>query len=83
MQRRFLEAVNRSDVRVIELSQHLGLALEASEALRVVGHLGRQHLDGDAAFQPGVPRPVHLAHAALTEQFKDLVVTEGFADHGR
>ncbi len=25
---------------------------------------------------------IHLTHAALTERFKDLVVTEGCADHG-
>ena len=28
----------------------------------------------------GVPRSIHLSHAALTERFKDLVMTEGLAD---
>ncbi len=29
----------------------------------------------------GVLTEVHLAHAALTERFQDLVMTEGFPDH--
>ena len=33
-----------------------------------------------SGFVQPVPRPIHLAHAALTERFKDFVMTEGFAD---
>ena len=33
--------------------------------------------------QAGVFTEVHLTHAALTERFKDLVMTEGLADHRR
>jgi hypothetical protein len=39
-------------------------------------HLGRQHLDRDLAPEPGVGRPVHLAHAPDAERADDLVRAE-------
>ena len=35
-----------------------------------------------SGFVQPVPRPIHLAHTALTERFKDLVMTECFANQG-
>ena len=57
-------------------------ALEPGEAVRISGEVLRQHLDGDITVELRIPRPVHLTHAALTERFKDFVMTEGFADQG-
>jgi hypothetical protein len=46
---RALEAVDMGDVRVIERRQHTRLALEARQAIGVIGHLGREHVDRDIA----------------------------------
>ena len=61
---RFLEAVDRRDVRVVQGGQELGLAAEAREVLRVLQEHLREELEGDLAAQAGVPRAVDLAHAA-------------------
>jgi hypothetical protein len=45
----------------------------------------RQHLDRYCPFEPGVPRPVHLAHAARADRRDDLVRSEarsGNQGHG-
>lgn len=46
---------------MVERGQHLRLALEAGEALRIVGEGLRQDLDGDLALQPRVAGAVDLA----------------------
>jgi len=74
------DVVNDGDVGMIEGGGGAGFLLETSQPLGVGGVLLRQHLDGDITIQLRIPRPIHLSHAALTERFEDLVMTEGFAD---
>jgi hypothetical protein len=59
--------VDGGHVRVVEQRERLCLALEAPQALLVVGELLRQHLDGHLALEPRVAGAVDLAHAAGAE----------------
>ena len=54
--------VERRDVGMIERREHLCLALEARDALRVRGHGVRQDFDGDAAPELRIARAVDFAH---------------------
>ena len=63
-----LDAIERGDVGVIERREHLGLALEASQPIAIVGQGGRQHLDRHVAAEPLVVRAVHFTHAADAKQ---------------
>jgi len=51
-------------------------ALEALLLQRVRGDRGRQDLDGDLTFQPGIGRPKHLSHTALANRRGDFVRAE-------
>ena len=55
----------------------LRLPLEPPQAIRSsADERRRQHLDRDVAFEPGIARPVDLAHAARAERREDLVGTD-------
>ena len=74
--------VDGDDVRVVQAGRGLGLALEAL-AQRVVGaELGGDRLDRHEAVQDRVVGLVDLAHRALTDLFKDLVLPD-LLEHGR
>jgi hypothetical protein len=77
----FLQAIDGGDVGVIELSQHLRLALEARQPLVVLREGGRQKLQSHLPVQACVARAVHLPHAPRPELFHDLVVRQRPADH--
>ena len=64
---------------MVELGEELRLALEAREALPVLGEGRGQDLDRDVALELGVGRAVDLAHAALAELGGDLVGAEAGA----
>ena len=72
----FFQAVQRGDVRMIELGKERGFTLETIEALLVLGELLRQHFDGDVTAELRVPRSVNLSHSALTNGLDDFVVAE-------
>ncbi len=72
----FVDGMDRDDVRVVEGGDGAGLALETGEALRVVGEVRGQHLEGDLAPELRVDGAIDLAHAARAERGDDLVVTE-------
>ena len=57
-----------------------GLLLEPGTEVRVYGDVRRQHLDGDAAFEPRVARLVYLPHAARTEEADELIRSEASAE---
>ena len=78
-----LEPVDRGDVRVVEGGEEVGLALEAPQALFVLRHLGRQHLDRDVPVEVRVGGAVDLAHPPGPESRGDLVVRQGLSDQGR
>ena len=50
-----------------------GLARETSPDFLLEGQLGRENLDGDAAFQPFVTRAIDDAHAAAPDFALDRV----------
>jgi hypothetical protein len=67
------EAVHMRDVRMVERREQLRLAFEADQPVLVGRQGGRQHLDRDAATEPGVGRPIDLSHAAFAELGGNLV----------
>jgi len=77
------EPVNAADVRVIQRSEHLGLMLEAGEAIGIGGEIGGQDLDGDLPVEFGIGREIHHAHAAPAEFTQDLEWTNGGWVHER
>src|SRR6185295_19921375 len=70
------DVVDRHAVRMIELPRRARLALEAAEAVLVLGERLGQDLDRDVPLQPGVPGAVDLAHPARAEERLDLVWPE-------
>ena len=83
---RLLDRIDRHDVRVVESGDGACLALEAREPLGIAGHVGREHLEGDVAREPGVASPIDLAHAASAERGRDLIRTQSRSRcqrHGR
>ena len=60
---RFLQAVDGADVGVVERGQHLGLALESRQPVRVRGHRRGQDLEGDLALQLAVAGAVNFSHS--------------------
>ena len=52
---------------MVQGREHFRFALKPCKPIVVSGERGRQDLDGDLAFQLGVGRAKHLAHAAFAE----------------
>mgnify|MGYP000293648354 CR=1 FL=1 len=84
-----LEAVDTGDVRVRQSGEDAGLALEALQALGVLGEALGQHLQGDVAAELGVLGPPDLAHPPPADDLEQpqrvgdlLVVPLVSADHG-
>ena len=63
----FADGVDRDDMGVGQPGGGLGLAGKALADVLLEGELGRQHLDGDAALEPLVPRPVDHPHPATPD----------------
>ena len=77
--------VEREHTRVVERGHGARLALEATASAGIARHVGGQDLEGDVASEPGVTRPVDLAHAARAEGAPHLVrpqATSGLEGHG-
>ena len=58
---------------MIECREHLGLAVEPSDALGIGGHRFWKHLDGNVAVELRVRRPIDHTHATGTDLVSDLV----------
>ena len=72
----FLDAVNRRDARMVQRGEHLCLALEAGQPIRVPRERERQHLERDVPVETRVAGTVDLAHATRPQRRDDLVGTE-------
>ena len=72
----FVEAVDRTDVRMIERSEDLRFALEAGKALWIVREGVRQNLQRHLATEFGVFRAIDLAHTAFADRRGDVVDAE-------
>ncbi len=77
------DVVERADVRMVELRDRAGFAVEPLAELRISGEGFGQDLDGDDAIEARVAGLVDLAHAAGAEGGEDLVRAEARArrDH--
>ena len=73
---RLLEPVDRADPRMVERGEDLRLAAEPGQALRLVGDLGREHLERDVAPELQVAGAEHLSHPARADRLEDLVVPD-------
>jgi len=60
----FFNRVESYDIGVIPGSDGAGLALEAGEAVRVAGHVGRQDLERDFTAELGVGGAIHVSRTA-------------------
>jgi len=77
------EPVDLRDVRVVELGQQLGLALETGQALGVRGEGRGKELECHVAPELRVARAIHFAHSASTELGGHSIMSERGADHSR
>jgi hypothetical protein len=73
------DVVEGADVRVGQLRDRAGLAIEALAELRVGGERGGKHLDRDRAIEARVACFVDFAHPARAKGGKDLVRAEARA----
>src|SRR5262245_33125375 len=62
----FLEIVDRSDIRMVERCENLGLSLQSAHSICVTRELSGQNFDCDVALQFRITCAIHLAHSALT-----------------
>ena len=74
------KAVNRGDVRVVERREQSRFAFETGQAIGIGRPLGRQHLEGHVAPEPGVACAVDLAHAAGARKGPHVVMTKALSD---
>ncbi len=72
----FFDGVQRHDTGMVQGGDGTGFLLEAGEAFRVAGEVGRQDLDGDVAAKAAVVGEVDLPHASRAELAADLVDAE-------
>ena len=70
------DVIQHADVRMIQAGNRFGFALEALLSNRIIRKLRRQDLDRHRAFQPRIPRAIHLAHAARAQRGDDLIRTK-------
>jgi hypothetical protein len=63
----FAGVVNREDVRVIQRRRRTRLLFKAAQAVFVLNHVRRQHLDRYVAAKPLIGGAVNLAHATGTD----------------
>ena len=77
-----LEAVDVTNVRVIQRREHLRFPLEAREPIRIARDRFGQDFDRDIAIQLRVSGSIHFAHAAGADGGQDLVRAEP-SSHGK
>ena len=70
----FLDAVNLSDVGVVERREQLGFSLEPGQAVRIASKNVGEDLQSDVAVQARVVRAIDLAHTARAEDAGDVEV---------
>ena len=58
----------------------MGLALETRKPVRIISEGVRQDFQGNVAAKLRIGGLIHLAHAALADLGRDLVVTESRTD---
>jgi hypothetical protein len=64
---------------MIERGQHLRLAAEPYQPIGIVGEPFGKNLQRDVATELGIPRAIHLTHAALAKLRDDFIRPEASA----
>src|SRR5215203_973110 len=77
----FLDAVDPTDVRVVERGQHSCLPLEPRNSIGVIRECGRQDLDRDITAKGWIMAVIDLAHAAGADQGLQCVPSHRSAGH--
>src|SRR5260370_31992522 len=67
------DVMERADVWMVQAGDGFRFAFEALLANRIRAELRGKDLDGDAALQPRIARPIDFAHSAGTERSSNLV----------
>ena len=80
---RFVDLVNRADVRVIERGGGKGFALESFSGRGIILHFRGQKFQRDMAAQLEVFGFVDHTHPAAAELRQNAVMRDGFPDHRR
>jgi hypothetical protein len=73
---RFIDAVNRTDVWMVERRKDLGFATKTREPFSVCGECCWEDLQRDVASELRVFRAIHFAHPAAANQRQDFVRAE-------
>ena len=73
---RAFDAVDMSDVGMVQRGKRLRLTLEARQAVGVRGEELGNDLDRDVAVEPGIPGTVDFAHAAGADGGDDFIRAE-------
>ncbi len=78
--RRLADIVDGDDVRVVQRRGGAGFAQKPLDGARLDAGV-EHHLDRHSPVEPGVVRPVHLAHTALTEAVVQAIVAKRCGGH--
>src|SRR5438876_3251902 len=70
------QVIDDDDVGVLQHAGGFGLTVEALEQVGILGKAAGHHLDGDDALDEVIHRLVHDAHAALAQNFNDVVLAD-------
>src|ERR1043166_5582286 len=73
------QPVNPRDIWVIEQGEDLSLTVESRQTTGVQSQVLRQELDRYIPIQPGISRPIYLAHSSRTDGCEDLVSSQAIA----
>jgi hypothetical protein len=71
----------RADIGMVERGCRLGLALEASKGLGIIGNLVGQELKRDEALQFDIFGLVNQPHPTAAEFFDDAIMRNNLANH--
>jgi hypothetical protein len=78
---RFVNLVNRADIRMVEGGRSEGFSLEAFAGRRVVLHFGRKEFQRDMPVQLEVFGFINYTHPAAVELRENPIVRNGLANH--
>jgi len=79
---RGVEVEDVNHMRMVQLTDDLGFALEAEERCRAVGQMLREHLHRDRTPQAHVLRSIEPTHAAFFHQLDDAIAPPEQVRHG-
>ena len=77
---RVFQTVYRGDIRMVQAGKNLCFPLEPRQPIRIVGKRFGQDLQRDLAVELRVGGLLHLAHSALADEGRHVVMAESGAD---